>query len=1495
MQGDCVEVRPSSHCRSVSPSNPDHRIFCSRHVWLRSIGSLLPTDESLPSRVSAEPVDSDTFAFFHEGAKGCLGVRGSVLQVTAACADQAQQWKWVSRGRLYNLGASVCLGVAGGTGDGAEATLGAYVCDREPPRVRWSWHCKLVLESLNKHLPSPPALANSTQVAASAAAREPAEGHRWRLYGSEQDLCAKTYREIYTIQGNSHGRPCYLPFLYDGQWFHSCTNIGREDGHLWCATTYDYSKDERWGFCPIKSNNCETFWDIDPVTDSCYQFNFQSTLSWNEARASCRQQASDLLSITEVHEQTYINGLLTGYSASLWIGLNDLDINGGWQWADSSPLKYLNWEPEQPNHAEEENCAVIRTETLGRWQNRDCSVALPYICKKKPNATLEPFTTDSWMDEERQECDVGWQPFQAGCYRLTAEKQTWEDAQKTCQKMEANLVSIHTLSELEFIIRNLKKSVDELWIGLHDTKMQMNFEWSDRTPVIFTYWHPFEPNNFRNMQEDCVTMWGPEGRWNDSPCNISLPSICKKQAQRTEGHKQDHGCKGWRWHSPSCYWVGEESVTYEEARKACSGREATLVTITNRFEQAFVNSLMFGRTKDYFWTALQDQNSTGTFRWLSGDEVTYTNWNRDQPGFSKGGCVALATGYSTGLWEVKDCGSVRAKYMCRLSLDTSLSPEPPAPVPTPSLTGACPQGWKSSSTLRHCYKVFHFSQLEQKLSWVQAHLFCRKYGAHLLSIGSFDEEQFVSQVLHEAFGESEDHEQHWFWIGLNRRNPVDKGSWKWSDGLGYSYHNFGRDYYDYNDRQCAVADLGTMQWLAMQCESQLDWICKVPKGTVVKEPEEGESDHHQAEYKFYDHRSTWDQAQRICSWFDSSLASIHSPEEQSFLTQTLRKMSKGEGQHWWVGLHTYENDGRFRWSDHSVLNYVSWAPGRPRPVSRDRKCVYVTSSRDEWGDQKCFTDLPYICKRVNVTGTLPLTPAPPSKNGGCPDDWAPFLSKCFKVFGHQESKRVTWSGAKAQCESNGAELAVVSRHLEQAFLTTLLPNISFNLWIGLSDSDVRFQWQDRTPLSYTNWAPGEPKDNVAAPPSPIPPRQVNCVVMLHGNPEKNTGMWASRVCETEKHGFVCQKQKDPAVPAGPDTLPPSLLGPLQFAGVSYRVLNKRLDWTGALHVCDSVGATLATVQDPYQAAYLTLVLSALRGPAWIGLYSSGVRKGEREGGSYCCLSLFTWLGEDPINFSDWRDGVPNSLVGCGHMTIPGQWAVASCDRLTRLLLPAGTSREHQWSFPGKCPQAVGNWGWVPFRNNCYSFNLEQLKFHQEAQDSCKSAGAQLLSILDETENGFVWEHIQAYQEQAHGAWLGMSVNPKGGSLTWPDNAEIEYSNWEGRDANLSMLSAKSCFWIQSNTGLWKPGSCRNRTHGIICKRPRGESESDHLPTLVLVLVTALVLVLLTVGIIYVYRRRAGASRGSYEGARYSRTSASPSEQAEKNILVSDMELNEQPE
>lgn len=59
--------------------------------------------------------------------------------------------------------------------------------------------------------------------------------------------------------------------------------------------------------------------------------------------------------------------------------------------------------------------------------------------------------------------------------------------------------------------------VGQLWIGLHDTNMQMDFQWTDHTPVIFTFWHPFEPNNFRNTLEDCVSIWGAVSQRTHTP------------------------------------------------------------------------------------------------------------------------------------------------------------------------------------------------------------------------------------------------------------------------------------------------------------------------------------------------------------------------------------------------------------------------------------------------------------------------------------------------------------------------------------------------------------------------------------------------------------------------------------------------------------------------------------------------------------------------------------------------------------------------------------------------------------------------------------------------------------------------------------------------------------------------------------------------------------------------------------------------------------------
>ena len=226
------------------------------------------------------------------------------------------------------------------------------------------------------------------------------------------------------------------------------------------------------------------------------------------------------------------------------------------------------------------------------------------------------------------------------------------------------------------------------------------------------------------------------------------------------------------------------------------------------------------------------------------------------------------------------------------------------------------------------------------------------------------------------------------------------------------------------------------------------------------------------------------------------------------------------------------------------------------------------------------------------------------------------------------------------------------------------------------------------------------------------------------------------------------------------------------------------------------------------------------------------------------------------------------------------------------------------NYRGSCPQGLADSSWIPFREHCYSFHMEVLLGHKEALQRCQKAGGTVLSILDEMENVFVWEHLQTAEAQSRGAWLGMNFNPKGGTLVWQDNTAVNYSNWGPPGLGPSMLSHNSCYWIQSSSGLWRPGACTNITMGVVCKLPRVE-ENSFLPSaalpespvaLVVVLTAVLLLLALMTAALILYRRRQSAERGSFEGARYSRSSHSgPAEATEKNILVSDMEMNEQQE
>ncbi|XP_041665326.1 lactose-binding lectin l-2-like [Cheilinus undulatus] len=130
---------------------------------------------------------------------------------------------------------------------------------------------------------------------------------------------------------------------------------------------------------------------------------------------------------------------------------------------------------------------------------------------------------------QRGGCPEFWYSFNGRCYKYISTPMAWADAEIHCVSEKANLVSIHSQGEQNFIkslVRNFDPSERTTWIGLSDVHKEGNWLWSDGSAVDFDFWHTGQPDNYQDT-EDCADMnWGPQLKWNDVPCSAMIPFVC---------------------------------------------------------------------------------------------------------------------------------------------------------------------------------------------------------------------------------------------------------------------------------------------------------------------------------------------------------------------------------------------------------------------------------------------------------------------------------------------------------------------------------------------------------------------------------------------------------------------------------------------------------------------------------------------------------------------------------------------------------------------------------------------------------------------------------------------------------------------------------------------------------------------------------------------------------------------------------------------------------
>jgi len=142
---------------------------------------------------------------------------------------------------------------------------------------------------------------------------------------------------------------------------------------------------------------------VNPTNGRTYHLLDQS--SWTEVEAEAISLGGHLATVNDASEATWLGETFgssgVGIDKNLWIGFNDVAVEGSFEWSSGEPITYTNWALGEPNNADGVehfvNMVFFAASQPGKWNDLRDMPSPPLFPNDVPYGVVEMVPEPSTM------------------------------------------------------------------------------------------------------------------------------------------------------------------------------------------------------------------------------------------------------------------------------------------------------------------------------------------------------------------------------------------------------------------------------------------------------------------------------------------------------------------------------------------------------------------------------------------------------------------------------------------------------------------------------------------------------------------------------------------------------------------------------------------------------------------------------------------------------------------------------------------------------------------------------------------------------------------------------------------------------------------------------------------------------------------------------------------------------------------------------------------